>query len=85
MFRGIASCIWLIVMLVIVGYPLWRIAEKAGYRGYMSLLFYIPIVNLIVLWYAAMNEWPLEQRARGASGLVAPPPYSPPPPPPPMV
>jgi hypothetical protein len=80
MFSGIASCIWLILMLVIVGYPLWRIVEKAGYPGYMSLLFYIPIVNLIVLWYAAMNPWPLEQRAGGYAGVVVPPP-----PPPPVV
>jgi hypothetical protein len=75
MFSGLFGCIWVVAMLVIVGYPLWRIFEKLGYPGVASLLMYIPIANLVVLWYAALNELPIEQelrRYRPSAAAVSP-------------
>ena len=76
MFSGIASCIFFVAAVLIVAWPLWRIFEKAGYPGAFSLLSYIPVVNLVVLWYAALNEWPIERELRALRGgaMVPPPP-----------
>lgn len=76
MFSGIFGCVLSIAMIALVVYPLWRIFEKLGYPGVMSLLMYVPIVNLIALWYGALNPMPFEQR--GGVGR----PMAPPPPPP---
>ncbi len=81
-FFGLFGCLWFVVVIVAVGYPAWKIAEKLGYAGPMSLLMYIPIVNLIVLWYLALNEWPIELELRRWRGSVPPVPGIAPPPPP---
>lgn len=74
MFSSMGSCVFFLLAIVVVGWPLWRIFEKAGYPGIASVLSYIPIVNIVVLWYAALNEWPLERRARELGGTPLPPP-----------
>lgn len=67
MMSGFASCLATLIVLAAVGWPLWRIAERMGYPGPMSLLMYVPFVNLIALWYLALNEWPID-RARAIPG-----------------
>lgn len=53
----------MLVWVVIVMAPLWRIAAKAGYSGALSLLMLVPFVNLVLLWAFAVMEWPVEKRA----------------------
>ena len=87
MYHPFFGCVWFVVFILVVGYPAWKIAEKMGYPGPMSLLIYIPIVNLIVLWYLALNEWPAEnelRRWRAYAPAVTPVVPPPPPPPPPV-
>jgi hypothetical protein len=36
-----------VFMVVLVVWPFWRIFDKAGYPGIMSLLMIIPIFNVI--------------------------------------
>jgi len=76
MFSGVFGCLVSIAMIALVIYPLWKIFEKLGYPGVASLIMCVPIVNLIAIWYAALNPMPFELRARGGM------PMSPPPPPP---
>jgi hypothetical protein len=84
MFHPFFGCVWFICVILILGYPMWRIAEKAGFPGVMSLIMYVPLVNLIVLWYLALNEWPIELELRRWRGSVpVPAPGMPPAPPPP--
>jgi hypothetical protein len=89
-YGGFFGCFVWLAILVVMGYPLWRIFEKLGYPGVASLLMYVPLVNLIALWYAALNPMPFEQRLYGQPPYGQPPygqpPYGgsvPPPPPPP--
>ncbi len=79
MISGLASCLFAFFVLAVVGYPFWRIAERLGFPGPLSLLMYVPFVNLVVLWYLALNPWPID-RARPMGGM----PTAPPPPPPPQ-
>ncbi|MDQ2980202.1 MAG: hypothetical protein M3R62_13380 [Acidobacteriota bacterium] len=63
-FQGGFGCLVFVGMVVLLVYPLWRISTKAGYPGVMSLLFFVPVVNVIVLWLAALSEWPIERQLR---------------------
>jgi hypothetical protein len=71
------GCLFFIGCVVFLVYPFWRIVQKAGYQGVMSLLFFIPVVNLIFVWVAALNEWPIEaqlRELRARAGIPPPPP-----------
>lgn len=56
---------WIIVLLTVVGYlvPIWRIVGKAGFNGALSLLAFIPVVNIAMLWVFAFVQWPVERNA----------------------
>jgi hypothetical protein len=51
---------WLILLVtaVIFGVPLWRIVARTGNPGAMAILFFIPLVNVGVLWWLAYGKWP---------------------------
>lgn len=52
---------WLIISLLIVVVPMWRITSRAGFPAVLSLLVIVPVANLIFLWVLAFAEWPAEQ------------------------
>jgi hypothetical protein len=56
----------LVALLVIL--PAWRICSKAGYPGGLALLFLLPVVNLVLLYFLAFAEWPLERRVASGPG-----------------
>lgn len=51
---------WLILLVtaVIFGVPLWRIVARTGHPGIVAILFFIPLVNIGVLWWLAYGKWP---------------------------
>ena len=55
---------WLIILIVLalVGYPLVRILQKAGYSGWLVVFWLVPLVNLVALWVFALARWPLERK-----------------------
>ena len=54
--RIVAGLIFL-VMLPVVVIPYWKIFSKAGFSGWLSLLIFLPFVNLIVLYIVAFSDW----------------------------
>ena len=55
--------IYMVVFIVVlVVWPFWRIFDKAGYPGIMSLLMIIPIFNVIALFFLAFAQWPALKR-----------------------
>ena len=46
----------------------WRIATKAGYSGALSLLLFVPLVNLVVILIFAFSEWPIEKKLKALGG-----------------
>jgi hypothetical protein len=56
----------MLLAAVFVIVPAWRICSKAGYPGWLALLFLLPIANLVLWYFLAFAEWPLERRAAGA-------------------
>jgi len=42
----------------------WKIWDKTGYGGALSLLMLLPVVNLIMLLVLAFGDWPVQQELR---------------------
>ena len=55
--------IWqLIIIGLILSVTLWpcmRILNRAGFTRWWSLLIFVPIVNVIMVWVFAFSEWPI--------------------------
>jgi hypothetical protein len=63
---GAMCAVWSIagVLLVLMIIVWWKIFEKTGYGGAMSLLMLLPIVNIVMLLVLAFGEWPVLQEVR---------------------
>lgn len=53
--------LWMLVMAAIVIVPVWRICQRAGYPGWISLLVLVPLVNLGLLYFLAFADWPAKR------------------------
>jgi hypothetical protein len=61
MFLGLFQPVHLLVILVIVLVilvPYWQIFKKAGFAPALSLLMFVPLVNIFMLFFLAFAEWP---------------------------
>jgi hypothetical protein len=50
----------LIILLVVFAVfiiPFWQILKKAGFAPALSLLVWVPLVGLIILYYVAFSDW----------------------------
>jgi ABC-type glycerol-3-phosphate transport system permease component len=61
---GFGDLLILMVPLIIVLIPAWRILRRAGFSGAWALLLVIPLVNLVAVYVFAFTDWPVERRAR---------------------
>jgi hypothetical protein len=52
------------LVLVVVCYiiPFWRICAKTGYPGALALLMFVPLANIILLFFLGFSKWPIERR-----------------------
>ena len=73
MFTGGGFLGFIIIGLIIV-VPFWKIFTKAGFTSALSILMIIPIVNLIMIYYLALAEWPALKRPGGGMPQQPPPP-----------
>jgi hypothetical protein len=60
--HGIGLSAFLVTYLLIL-IPVWRIVSKAGYSGAWSLIMFVPLINLIMIWVFAFSRWPVEAPA----------------------
>ena len=49
--------VFLLIWATVV-WPAARIARRLGFTPWLGLLAVIPMVNLILLWFVALAEWP---------------------------
>lgn len=52
----------LILSWFVIGFAGSRVFVKAGFKGYLGLLFLIPAANFVVLLYLAHTEWPIHKK-----------------------
>ena len=57
---------WIVILLVVVllGVPYWRILHRTGHSTWWVIAFLIPGIGLIALWVLAFVKWPAVDRAR---------------------
>jgi hypothetical protein len=59
---GIAEQIAILLVAAAIWLPWVRIFPKAGYSAWLSLLMFVPLLNLILLIWFAFSEWPALHR-----------------------
>jgi hypothetical protein len=50
--------ILILIVLLLLVLPIWRILKRLGLSPWLSLLYLVPLVNLICLWVLAYTRWP---------------------------
>ncbi|MCE5312787.1 MAG: hypothetical protein LLF86_06520 [Nitrospiraceae bacterium] len=49
---------------LVVCFLMLLIFRKAGYSGFQLVLIFIPIINVLVLIWFALAEWPIQRELR---------------------
>jgi hypothetical protein len=55
---GIWHIVILAILVVVFILPISKILQRAGWNGWLSLLWLIPGVNIVMLWVFAFGSWP---------------------------
>ena len=55
----IGSLIWLLVFVGLTAPPISKMLRKAGFSGWWTVLFYVPVAGVIALWVFAYSSWPV--------------------------
>lgn len=58
---GLPELIIIAIIGLLVILPYWKIFSKAGFSGWLSLTQLVPILNIIVVFYLAFAEWPVQR------------------------
>ena len=48
----------LLLISVVLGFPAWKVFDKAGFPGWYGLVVAVPLVNIGLLYYLAHARWP---------------------------
>ncbi len=62
---GFVELLLIVMILVLIVLPVWatsRIAKKAGFSPYWSIVVVLPFANVVLFWVFAFVEWPNVQR-----------------------
>lgn len=62
---GAPELIILVVILAFFVLPWWLIIKKTGNPPWLALLMLLPLVNVLMLFWLGLSEWPIERRLRG--------------------
>lgn len=62
-FPGIWGFGWIAAIIAII--PFWKICTRVGISPWVSLLWLVPVVGLIFVYYLAFTDWPA---VRGGAG-----------------
>ncbi len=58
---GMDAAPGLLLVVLVFAVTIWfyvRILGKAGYAGWWSLLIWVPVLNLVMVWVFAFANWP---------------------------
>jgi hypothetical protein len=53
-----------IAVMIVLFWPWAQIFSKAGYSRWLCLTVYVPLLNIIVLFWFAFADWPVLKRLR---------------------
>lgn len=75
-FFGLFALVGIFIYII----PFWMIFKKAGFSPWFSLLLFVPLANMIILYVVAFSQWkvvPLPQYAASLPPTAYPPAYPP--------
>jgi hypothetical protein len=49
-----------IVLIAITAYPLCKLTGKMGHHPLIGLFFFVPGLNIVMLYILASGKWPIE-------------------------
>jgi hypothetical protein len=70
--------IFLLVGAAIFIIPYWVIWKKAGFSPWLSLLMFIPVINIIMLYVLAFSQWNVVPASQSVTNFTYQNPPSPP-------
>jgi hypothetical protein len=53
-----------IVLISISLYLSWRLIGKTGHNPWLAVLGFVPVVNIILIFYFVFFEWPVERELK---------------------
>ena len=53
--------VFMAVMALVVIFPAATICQRLGFSPWLGVLAAVPIANVILLWFAALAQWPRVQ------------------------
>ena len=53
-----------VLAIVLIAWPFWRICARAGFSGWNGLLFLVPIINIAAILFLAFAEWPIHRELK---------------------
>ena len=62
--KDLPQVLFYLAMLAALVWALVRISQRAGYSGWMAVLYLIPVVNVLTFFWFAAAEWPVEEKLR---------------------
>ena len=65
-----------LLFTVVAVIPYWFIFKKAGFSPFLSILMFVPLANLVILYVVAFSQWrvvPVHQVAVTAYPPIPPP------------
>jgi len=73
MLFGLILGLLLLGFIILFVFLWWRIIEKTGYHGALSLLMFVPLVNIGFIVFLALKEWPIHKQLKEGSFSTPPP------------
>jgi hypothetical protein len=61
-FEGTIALTFALIFAAFLVFPLWRIAKKMGYPGFIGIMALIPVVNILLAYILAFKQWPALRR-----------------------
>jgi hypothetical protein len=56
--QGIFGIVLIVAFAFVAIFPFWTIFKKAGFHPGLAVLMFVPLVNLVILYYVALSKWP---------------------------
>jgi hypothetical protein len=53
----IPMILFAIIANIILVVPFWFIFKKAGFSAWLSILMFVPLANVIILYVVAFSQW----------------------------
>jgi len=72
---SIFSAAALLAAVIFIAWLYVRILHKASFSGWWTILMFIPVVNIIMIWIFAFVDWPSLRKNTALKPMIQTPPH----------